>query len=174
MSWPTGRQFDGGIDEIVVPPDVPGSLFLCGKRAIAPDPEAVRRRLGAGTVVVSFNQRRDIARYDGYADWLATSPDARWFPVPDLHAPRLEEALPILDEVSGLLRSGRPVVMHCSAGIGRAGTMAVAVLMVLGVPWSDALAHVARDRPGAGPEVGAQTDLVMALARHLAERSATG
>lgn len=168
MSWPTGRQLDGGIDRIGLPADVDGALFLCGKHVIAPDPESVRAQLGVGTMVVSFNQPRDIARYDGYAAWLRTSPNARWFPIPDFHAPPLDAALPVLDEIAAVLRSGRPVVMHCSAGIGRAGTMAVAVLMVLGVPWSDALTTVAHDRRGAGPEVGAQSDLIDALAVHLA------
>jgi len=168
VSWPSGRQLDGGIDRIALPADVDGALFLCGKHVVGPDPEAVRAQLGVGTVVVSFNQPRDIARYDGYAAWLGSSPDARWMPVPDFHAPLLDDALPLLDDVAGLLRDGRPVVMHCSAGIGRAGTMAVAVLMVLGVPWSDALAQVARDRRGAGPEVGSQSELIQSLAALLA------
>ncbi len=170
MSWPSGRQLDGGIDRITLPAGIDGGLFLCGKHVIGPSPEAIRAQLGSDTVVVSFNQPRDIARYAGYADWLATSPDARWLPIPDFHAPPLDEALPLLDEVAGLLRDGRPVVMHCSAGIGRAGTMAVAVLMMLGVPWSDALAQIARERRGAGPEVGSQSQLIQALATHLAER----
>ncbi|NKB41967.1 MAG: hypothetical protein GKR86_13215 [Ilumatobacter sp.] len=52
--------------------------------------------------------------------------------------------------------------------IGRAGTMAVAVLMVLGMSWSDALAQVASDRRGAGPEVGSQSELIQSLAGFLA------
>ena len=167
MSWPDGRQLHGGLDRIGLPDDIEGALWLCGKHVVAPDPEAVRAAIGAGTTVVSFNQRRDIERYTGYAEWLIASPDARWYPIPDFHAPELDDALPILDEISELIRSGRPVLMHCSAGIGRAGTMAVAVLMMLGVRWSDALAQVARDRPGAGPEVGAQSDLIRSLAIHL-------
>jgi hypothetical protein len=167
VSWPTGRQRDGGLDRITLPPDVPGQLWLCGKHVVGPNPEAVRSQLGERTVVVSFNQPRDISRYDGYAAWLGSSPDARWLPVPDFHAPPLDDALPLLEDVAGLLRDGRPVVMHCSAGIGRAGTMAVATLMMLGVPWSDALARVAQERKGAGPEVGSQSHLIDELATHL-------
>lgn len=169
MSWPRGRQRDGGIDRITLPEPVAGALFLCGKHVVAPDPEAVRGELGSGTVVVSFNQPHDIVRYDGYVAWLERSPDARWLPVPDFHAPSLDEALPLLEEIAEMLRSGRPVLMHCSAGIGRAGTMAIAVLMTLGVPWSEALAQVARERRGAGPEVGSQSELIQALAAHLAD-----
>lgn len=170
MSWPTGRQRDGGIDRIELPSEISGALYLCGKHVVGPDPEAVRAQLGDGSVVVSFNQPRDIERYVGYADWLRDSPNARWFPIPDFHAPPLGAAIPILDEVAGFLRGGRPVLMHCSAGIGRAGTMAVAVLMTLGVSSPDALARVARDRRGAGPEVGAQSRLI----RDLADRFAAG
>ena len=54
--------------------------------------------------------------------------------------------------------------MHCGAGIGRAGTMAAALLIRMGCDEAAARATVARARPMAGPEAGAQADLLAALA----------
>ena len=72
-----------------------------------------------------------------------------------------------LDEMARRLEMGEHLLMHCAAGIGRTGTMAVCLLMRLGIPRDEALAHVAAHRPMAGPEVGAQLELVDALAaRH--------
>ena len=65
------------------------------------------------------------------------------------------------------LAAGGHVLVHCGAGIGRAGTLAVCVLMEHGVGRDDALALVARHRPMAGPEVGAQRELVDELAAAL-------
>jgi hypothetical protein len=48
--------------------------------------------------------------------------------------------------------------------MGRAGTVAVCVLSRLGVAHEIALQLVAASRPGAGPEVGAQRDLVEVFA----------
>jgi protein-tyrosine phosphatase len=59
------------------------------------------------------------------------------------------------------------VIVHCAAGIGRSGTTAVAMLVSLAVPLDEALEHVRRHRPAAGPEVGAQLDLVRELHAHL-------
>jgi hypothetical protein len=167
MSWPTGRSLDGGLDEVLTPEGC-GEMWLCGKHVVGPDPEAVRTLIGGNCTIVSFNQPRDIARYPDYEPWLRTSPHALWYPIPDFHAPALDDALPILDLIASLLRGGDNVVMHCSAGVGRAGTMAVAVLMTLGVSMRDALRQVSADRPGAGPEVGSQRDLILSLANHLA------
>jgi protein-tyrosine phosphatase len=58
------------------------------------------------------------------------------------------------------------VIVHCGAGIGRAGTTAILVLMALGLSASDAAAAVAAARPMAGPEAGPQRDLVDAYAAH--------
>ena len=81
----------------------------------------------------------------------------------DVHECRdLEE---LADSIE-LFSSPRRVVS--GAGIGRAGTMAAAVLMTMDVPADDALAIVAEHRPMAGPEAGAQRDLIDALAARYA------
>ncbi|MEX0848055.1 MAG: protein-tyrosine phosphatase family protein, partial [Ilumatobacteraceae bacterium] len=54
--------------------------------------------------------------------------------------------------------------VHCAAGIGRAGTTAVALLVLLGMTVDDALQHVRAHRPMAGPEVGSQLQFVRAVA----------
>lgn len=164
---------DGGIHEIPLPAGTKGALWLCGKHAIGPDPDALIERVGAD-VVVCLNEHHEIAeRYPGYVIWLRTQPSERvlWSPIPDLHAPGLEEFAPLLADVVGRIVDGRRVIVHCGAGIGRAGTVAVAVLVSLDVPLDEALEQVRRHRPMAGPEVGTQLDLVRQLRSRLKSRS---
>lgn len=167
--WPRGRSVDGGVDEIPLPSSVPGRLWLCGKHAIGPDPERLLAATGA-TAVVCLTQRSELDdRYPDYVRWLDDQgPDrATWFPIHDLGAPPLEQYLVLVERVSGRLAAGTGVVAHCAAGLGRAGTLAVAVLMRAGRERPEALAHVAAHRPMAGPEAGAQAELLMDLERAL-------
>ncbi len=160
---------DGGIHEIPLPPTASGRLWLCGKHAIGPDPEGLMRRVGADGVVC-LNQEHELAdRYPDYVSWLRAQPSERalWYPIHDLHAPALEEFAPVLTDIVDRVGGGRKLIVHCAAGIGRAGTTAVAVLVSLAVPLDEAIEHVRRHRPAAGPEVGAQLDLVRRLHEHL-------
>ncbi len=169
------RWRDGGLDQVPVP-DVPGQLWLCGKHAVGADADAALDRIGGADTartIVCLNQRDELEdRYPAYVDWLRANvgEQALWFPIPDLHAPALDDLRPLLAEIGRRLADGGHVLVHCGAGIGRAGTVAVCVLMQHGLGRDEALAHVADHRPMAGPEVGAQRDLVDELAATLAPR----
>jgi protein-tyrosine phosphatase len=163
------RWRDGGLDQVPVP-GVAGELWLCGKHVVGADPDAALERIGGAGTIVCLNQRAELEdRYPGYVDWLRRNHEtaALWFPIPDLHAPPLDDLRPLLAEIGRRLAAGGHVLVHSGAGIGRAGTVAVCVLMQHGQSRDDALAHVADHRPMAGPEVGAQRELVDELAASL-------
>lgn len=165
--WPSPRSLDGGLDEVPLPHRV-GRLWLCGKHLVGPDPEAALGRAGA-TTVVCLNQEHELReRYPDYVVWLRRHQADRvvWHPVPDLHAPALDEMLGLLRSLRSRLDDGESLLAHCGAGIGRAGTLAACLLISMGTSAEGALAVVARSRPTAGPEAGAQRELVEAVARH--------
>ena len=153
-----------------MPAGVRGSLYLCGKHAVAPDVEAVIDALDV-TTLVCLTERHELSeRYPGYVAWLDANIGERalWLPVPDLHAPPLDDVVTLLSDVRARLERGGIVLVHCAAGIGRAGTLAICLLITMGMDADEALAHVAAHRPMAGPEVGAQrtlVDTIAALAR---------
>jgi protein-tyrosine phosphatase len=163
------RWRDGGVDQVPVP-GVPGQLWLCGKHAVGPDPEAALARIGGRGTIVCLNEPHELAeRYPDYVAWLEAHRGDRavWFPIPDLHAPSLGVLRPLLGELDDRLAAGAHLLVHCGAGIGRAGTVAVCLLMGRGLGRDEALEVVAAHRPMAGPEVGAQRDLVDELAAQL-------
>ena len=167
MTWLSERARNGGIDRVPLPHrEGRGELWLCGKHFVGPDPEEAMARVGA-TTIVCLNERHELEdRYPDYVTWLIAHGDDRavWFPIPDLHAPPLERVVPFLDDLHRRLDTGERILMHCGAGIGRAGTMAAGVLMTMGVPADEALDIVGQHRPMAGPEAGTQRELIDALA----------
>jgi protein-tyrosine phosphatase len=162
--WTEERSRHGGVDQIPLPPEVRGRLFVCGKQFIGPDPEAALAHVGA-TAVVCLNEESELARYPNYVTWLRNQPPERlvWSPIPDLGAPAPEAALELLAELRFRLTEGERLLLHCGAGVGRAGTVAAGILVTLGSAPEDAIDHVRAHRPLAGPEAGAQTELLLWL-----------
>ena len=121
------RWRDGGLDRVPVP-GVAGELWLCGKHVVGADPDAALERIGGpGTDRVPQPAGRAGGPLPGYVDWLRRhdGTTALWFPS-DLHAPALDDLRPLLAEIGRRLAAGDHVLIHCGAGIGRAGTLAVA------------------------------------------------
>jgi len=170
VSWLSRRQIDGGIDRIALPPVVAGQLWLCGKHAVGPDHRRAIAEVGGSATVVCLTEAHELVdRYPEYVEWLRSQQGrgAVWWPIPDLHAPPFDEARLLVDELVGRLRRAEVLLVHCAAGMGRAGTVAVGILVRLGLPLERAMADVAAARPGAGPEVGVQQQLVQDLADRL-------
>ena len=151
MTWLSERQRDGGIDEVQVD-GATGSLWLCGKHRIGPDPEGVAASVNA-SVVVCLTEVHELGdRYPEYVEWLTSDPRARWFPIPDLSVPDEDEWTSFIAGMLSEVRSGKHVIVHCAAGIGRAGTAACSVLLAAGLSLAEAERRVTASRPGAGPQ----------------------
>lgn len=164
MAWPHERARHGGIDEIPVAP-LTGRLWLAGKHFVAPNPEATLDGVGA-SAIVCLCEAHELDRYPTYAHWLQVNAPARatWWPIPDMDAPDVEHATQLVAQLRTRLESGAGLVVHCAAGIGRAGAVTIALLLTLGTPLDEATRIVATHRPMAGPEAGPQRMLLAALA----------
>lgn len=162
----TERSLNGGLDEVPLPSG-PGRMWVCGKHVVGPDAEAVLERTGASTIVC-LNERGELfSRYPDYVEWLREHNGGRamWVPTHDMHP--LAELESVVDAVRLRLDDGEGVVIHCGAGIGRAGTLAAAVLVSLGMRLDTALDHLRTHRPMAGPQTREQEDALEAFAKEM-------
>ena len=153
-----------------------GALFLCGKHAVGPDPEALLARI-QGDAILCLNELHELRdRYPAYVQWLAANGTTRALhhPIPDFTAPALEQLVALVEDVYQRLARGERVVVTCGGGIGRAGTIGVAVLMRSGQTRRDAIEIVRAHRPMAGPESGVQTERLAELEDELAGRDSDG
>lgn len=161
-------NIDGGIHEIPLDAAV-GRMWLCGKHFIAPHVDKVREQHRIDRVVCLVEEHELVGRYDPYLQWHTQSAGAAglWFPIPDLSYPSLDSALSFIEELSDFVCNTGSIVVHCAAGIGRAGTTATAVLMTLGMEMDEAIHHVRTHRPMAGPESGAQIEFIQQLDEYI-------
>jgi protein-tyrosine phosphatase len=137
-------------------------LWLCGKHLVGPDPEGTLDRTGS-SLIVCLNEIGELAiRYDDYIAWLKAhaGTKAMWHPIHDMHAPTVEEMDALIDALRARLDNNEGIVVHCGAGIGRAGTVAAAILISHGLSVDEALTTVRASRPSAGPQTVAQEEML--------------
>jgi hypothetical protein len=154
------------IDRIPLP-STEGSLWLCGRNDVGPDPEAALRWADDASTIVCLNHVDELAiRFPDYVRWLREhlGGQAIWFPIENFNAPSPRTVMPVLRMITDRLEHGEGVVMHCAAGQGRAGTIAACVLIALGQSPGDAVRTVASNRVLAGPGSPSQWSLVEGVA----------
>ena len=70
-------------------------------------------------------------------------------PIVDFNAPQLPEAQRTITKLDQALTQGDQVIVHCWAGLGRAGTMAACLLIHRGMDTNTAIDNVRDVRDGA-------------------------
>lgn len=90
-------------------------------------------------------------------------------PIADFTAPTLEQMIEFADLVSDSAERGEPVGVHCTAGLGRSGTMSAVYLVAKGSSADDAIATVRQLRPGS-IETDAQVEAVKRAETHFSTR----
>ena len=154
------------IDRIPLP-RTDGQLHLCGLRDVADAPAAAMLAAGGATTIVCLNQLDELERrHPSYAEWVRANKGGSvlWYPIRNFSAPPADHIVPFLNLIVARLDGGEGVVMHCAMGQGRAGTMAVCLLILLGATPEEALDTVARHRLYAGPGEPSQWRLVRGVA----------
>lgn len=92
--------------------------------------------------VVTMTERPLPGRWVGRVSYLHV-------PTPDLSAPDMDRIDAAVDFVHGQISGGRAVMVHCAAGMGRAGTILACYLVkYTGCSAKEAVRRIRNERPG--------------------------
>lgn len=72
-----------------------------------------------------------------------------FFPIEDGNVPdSIEKFHELIKILLQKLKNGEVVIIHCMGGLGRTGTVAGGILIMLGEDFSNAISYVRKARPG--------------------------
>src|SRR5437899_6658250 len=127
------------------PVEVVDGSFWYGSAPSYDELVALKARLGSGIAIVDLTRNRDEQES---CKKLGITYDERTPSIEESYAPvpfsRLKLVSQIIDDN---IQSGRKVLLHCTAGLGRSPTCAAAYLVHCGLSLSEAKERVSRDRP---------------------------
>lgn len=157
---------------VSLPQDVSGKLFLHAMPGRhEPFEEAKEDFVQDGIQhIVCLAPMKEVHRKSPDYALAIESLDLPWsqqtFPVVNFGVPKDPSALlDLAHSIAQRLRNGERVLIHCGAGIGRTGTLAVCVLMALAMTRDDA--YDAVRNAGSCPETEKQRELVSWVAKQL-------
>lgn len=123
-----------------------------------PEHVAALPALGVGGVI---SLTEDVPRGLPHPDLLSLH-----LPVRDFHPPTQEQLRRAVAFIDALVESGTAAAVHCTAGLGRTGTIVSAWMIHRGSGVAEAIAAVRRRRPGS-VETMAQEAALAEFARSL-------